>query len=167
MRSSTRWPVFLGVTFASAYSLYYVATATRWHFIDYADLIFHEAGHVLFMFFGEFLHALMGSGLQILLPLCISLYFFYHRQIISGAICLMWTGMNFINVSLYAGDALTLQLPLLGGDNVRHDWNYLLSALNMLHLAPVVASTLFSLGCVVIAAGIILAYKFTVFGKRG
>ncbi|MBY0376904.1 hypothetical protein K2P96_02940, partial [Patescibacteria group bacterium] len=57
-----------------AYFWHYVFTDTDWHFIDNANLIFHEAGHVIFSLFGTFIHVLMGSGFQIALPLFITLY---------------------------------------------------------------------------------------------
>lgn len=156
---------FIGVSFASLYSLYYASTATQWHFIDYTNLIFHEAGHVLFMIFGEFIAIAMGSGLQVLLPLCISVYFFLQRQPISGALCLMWVGINVINVSIYAGDALYMQLPLLGGDSVLHDWNYILNSLNLLTWTSEVANALFALGVFLIGVGIVLSFRFVLTDK--
>lgn len=148
----------IGVTIASLYSLYYASTSTQWHFIDNVNLIFHEAGHALFIFFGQFLHVAMGSGLQVLLPFSIALYFLFKRQPISFAICLMWTGMNLINVSIYAGDAILMQLPLLGGEAVNHDWNYLLSSTGSLTATPIVEKVLFGLGTTTIGIGIVFAY---------
>lgn len=153
----SRAPIF-GAVFASLYSLYYVVTISDWHFIDTADLIFHEAGHTIFFFLGEFVQILMGSGFQIVLPLSITYYFFHKRENLSGAICLMWVGMNILNVSIYARDAISMQLPLLGGDGVMHDWNYLLSTLNILSLAPAVASTLYLLGILTVGLGVILSF---------
>jgi hypothetical protein len=149
-----------GAAIASAYSIYYIVTAQEWHFIDTVNLIFHEAGHTIFSFFGEFIHVLMGSGFQALLPLSIALYFFYTGQRLSGAVCLMWVGQNLINVSIYAGDAIVQQLPLLGGDSVIHDWNYLLTSLHMLRWTSDVATTLYTLGVATIALGIILSFQF-------
>ena len=37
-------------------------------FIHGIDLIFHEAGHVIFGFFGQFLAVLGGSLMQVLIP---------------------------------------------------------------------------------------------------
>jgi hypothetical protein len=160
-----RWtssiPRLTGVTLASVYSLYYASTSTEWHFIDNADLIFHEAGHVIFMVFGNFISVCMGSGFQVLLPLLLSLYFFFHRQRISGSLCLMWVGINLINVSIYAGDSIALQLPLLGGDSVTHDWNHILTTLDILQYTPQVAATLYGLGILAIGLGIALAYRFS------
>lgn len=151
-----------GASVANLYSLYYAFTPTEWHFIDTVDLIFHEAGHTIFGFFGEFIRIAMGSGFQILLPFSIALYFFYLRQRISGAVCLMWTGMNLINVSIYAGDSIVMQLPLLGGDGVMHDWNYLLSTLGILRYTPQIAGALSALGILAIGTGIALSFYFAV-----
>jgi hypothetical protein len=146
-----------GALIASLYSIYYLNSPTSWHFIDYVNLIFHEAGHVIFMFGGQFISIAMGSGLQILLPLSITLYFYATGQKLSAAICLMWTGFNFINVSVYAGDAIVMNLPLLGGDSVIHDWNYLLSNLNLLSSTPLVASLLYFIGVLCTSFGIACA----------
>ncbi len=101
----------------------------------------------------------MGSGLQILLPLAITGYFLYQRQLLSSAVCLMWAGMNLSNVSVYAGDAIAMQLPLLGGDGVVHDWNYILTELNILSWTPQVTLTLFVLGVICIGVGIAGAFS--------
>jgi len=155
-----RTQTIIGSAAASLYALYYALTPTEWHFIDTVDLIFHEAGHTICIFFGEFIRIAMGSGFQILLPFVIALYFFYLQQRISGAVCLMWTGMNLIHVSIYAGDAIIMQLPLLGGDGVMHDWNYLLTTLNILKYTPQVAGTLYALGILTIGLGVALSFYF-------
>jgi hypothetical protein len=149
-----------GIILASAYFLHYAFTPQEWHFSDNVNLIFHEAGHTIFSCFGDFIHILMGSGFQVLLPLSISGYFFYTRQRFAGAICLMWVGQNFINVSIYAGDAIAMQLPLLGGDGVLHDWNYLLSAMGILNWTPIIATTLSAIGFMTIGLGILLSFMF-------
>jgi hypothetical protein len=115
------------------------------------------------MFFGEFIHILMGSGFQVALPLFISLYFFYHRQNISGALCLQWVGQNLLNVSIYAGDSIKMQLPLLGGDSVIHDWNYLLTTLNVLKYTDQIAAAIYTLGTITIFVGTMLALYYAWF----
>ena len=144
-----------------AYFWYYAKTYTDWHFIDSVNLIFHEAGHWIFFFLGQWMKVLMGSGFQILLPLLISLYFFRTKQNLSGAFCLLWLATNFLNVSIYAGDAIVQQLPLLGGDSVMHDWNYLLSTTNMLVHTPVIAGVLYWFGIASLVSGTILAVYFS------
>ena len=160
MRSHQKYVRCIGAVIASLYFLHYAFTRYDWHAIDIVNLIFHEAGHTIFSFLGEFIQIAMGSGFQILLPLSIALYFFYTRQRYAGAIVLMWVGQNLINVSVYAGDAIAMQLPLLGGDSVIHDWNWLLSNLNILNWTPVVASVLYISGFCTIVLGILLSFMF-------
>jgi hypothetical protein len=160
MSSQHKYVRIIGAAIASAYFLYYAFTARNWHFIDNANLIFHEAGHTIFSFFGEFIKIAMGSGFQVLLPLSIALYFFFTRQRYAGAMTLMWVGQNLINVSVYAGDAIAMQLPLLGGDSVIHDWNWLLTYLGILNWTPVVAMILNTAGFCTIVLGILLSFMF-------
>jgi hypothetical protein len=160
MSSHKKYVRIVGAAIASAYFLYCAFTPRNWHFIDNVNLIFHEAGHTIFSFFGEFIKITMGSGFQVLLPLSIALYFFYTRQRYAGAITLMWVGQNLINVSIYAGDAIAMQLPLLGGDSVIHDWNWLLTYIDILNWTPVVAMTLNTVGFCTIVLGILLSFMF-------
>lgn len=146
------------------YFWHYIFTYTDWHFIDGVNLIFHEAGHTIFSFFGQFINILMGSGFQTLLPLCIVVYFFITQQKISGSLTLLWVGQNIMNVSVYVGDSIRMQLPLLGGDNVIHDWNYLLSTLHILKYTDTIAKVLYMSGIMIVTLGTILAlyYVFAV-----
>lgn len=93
----------------------------------------HEAGHVLFMPFGEFLTIAGGSLFQVLLPLAIGIAFLRkNRDPFGAAVCLWWTGMSFIDLAPYIYDALQPQLILLGGhtgEDGPHDWIYLFETL--------------------------------------
>lgn len=143
-----------------AYFWQYVRTYTEWHFIDGVDLIFHEAGHTIFSFFSLFIQIAAGSVFQIALPLFIAIYFFLSEQKISGALCLLWVGQNLFNVSIYAGDAMKMQIDLLGGDGVIHDWNYLLSTTGLLNSASSIASAMQITGLIVIGIGTILSIYY-------
>jgi hypothetical protein len=78
-------------------------------------------------------------------------YFWYHRKFYSAALVLFWVGESILNVSVYAGDSLALQLPLLGGQDSVHDWNYMLSSLNLLPATAKIAAGIRLLGTIVIA----------------
>jgi len=101
-------------------------------------LVFHEAGHVLFSWFGDFMHVLGGSLFQVLVPF---IWFvaarFWGKDAFAGALCLWLMGHSLVDVAPYINDARSLQLMLLGGGTGRevegHDWEYLLTALNLLH----------------------------------
>jgi hypothetical protein len=113
-------------------ALYWSLNRGDYGLIDNADLVIHEAGHFFFMFFGKFIHAAGGTLMQIILPSLIAWYFFRNRYKTGVQFALLWLGQNFINISVYAADARTQKLPLLGGSKVYHDWHYLLGELNLL-----------------------------------
>ncbi len=147
------FPKIFSVFFASVYFWYYASTYTEWHFLDSVNLIFHEAGHAVFFFLGEFIQVCAGSGFQIALPLFIVIYFFVHEQKLSAGICMLWVGQNFLNVSVYAGDAVNMELPLLGGDSSIHDWNYILKNTGLLRETATVANIFYFLGLLFITFG--------------
>jgi hypothetical protein len=145
---------------ACAYFWYCAFNYSQWHFIDSVNLIFHEAGHTIFLFFGEFVKVAAGSGFQVLVPLLISIYFLWNGQKASSGIALMWAGQSILNVSVYARDAEAMMLPLLGGDSVGHDWNYILGRLGMLDQTQLVANWILVSGFALIAMGTVASLYF-------
>lgn len=93
----------------------------------------HEAGHVLFMPFGQWLTILGGSLFQMALPGGIAIAFIWiNRDNFGAAIGLWWTSISLIDLAPYIYDALRPQLILLGGsvgEDGPHDWIYLLDSL--------------------------------------
>lgn len=152
----------VGIAVSAAYFFHYLATYRDWHFIDNVNLIFHEAGHTILLqlIFGEFLHVLGGSLFQILIPFICATYFLLRQQSFSGSLLLMWMGQSIINVSLYAGDSVVQALPLLGGDNVGHDWFYLLSRTGMLIHTDTIANVLFLIGATLIVVSTVVSARF-------
>ena len=102
------------------------------------NLIFHEAGHILFMIFGNrFLAVLGGSLMQCLIPLIVMIYFLRKGQNFSASIMFWWLGQNFVDLAPYIYDAQDQAIILLGGKAGKdmpgyHDWNYLLTAMGLL-----------------------------------
>ncbi|BAU49127.1 hypothetical protein SVA_2579 [Sulfurifustis variabilis] len=92
----------------------------------------HEAGHVFFRVFGEFMSVLGGSLFQLLLPFGIGVAFVVrNRDNVGAAIALWWTGASLLDLSPYIYDALVPRMILLGGrtgEDGGHDWIYLLGA---------------------------------------
>lgn len=122
-----REPFKTGVALvAGLYFLWCAYDPAQWRFLDGINLVIHEAGHMLFMPFGEFLMIAGGSLLQVIMPAAFVWYFRRHAQPYSAALALFWVGQSMLNVSVYAADAVAMQLPLLGGQDSLHDWNYLL-----------------------------------------
>jgi hypothetical protein len=91
---------------------------------------------------------------QILIPLLISFYFFWKKQPVSAFAILLWAGQSLINISVYAADAIKMQLPLLGGDSSTHDWNWLLICLGQLRHTAQIAQVITVCGWLVLLAGL-------------
>jgi hypothetical protein len=146
---------------AAAYFGWCAYNPYRWHFIDGVNLVIHEAGHVIFMPFGEFISVAGGSLFQLIVPAVFAAYFFRRGQFYSAALVLFWLGQSMLNVAVYAGDALALELPLLGGEDSIHDWNYMLDRLGMLQSTRVIGGLIRLCGTGIIVAAGLFAYRFS------
>lgn len=135
---------------AAAYFLWAAAHPDSWRLIDGVNLVIHEAGHLVFRPFGEFLSIAGGSLFQVIVPTVFAGYFYFNRKPYSCALVLFWAGESLLNVSVYAADSVAMQLPLLGGDNSIHDWNYMLDHLGLLRQTASIALFIRALGTVVI-----------------
>ena len=111
-----------------------------WFIISSVNLVFHEAGHMCMMFFGEFLHIFGGTLFEMGIPLLIAVHFYRRLDWLGVAFALWWTSTALMSISIYASDASLRLLPLLGGDSVGHDWYNLLSKLNILQYDQVIGS---------------------------
>jgi hypothetical protein len=104
--------------------------------IHAANLVFHEAGHMIFRFFGEFVTVLGGTLMQLIVPAVFSIYFlFWRRDPYSSSVTFWWFGENFIDIAPYIFDAKDLNLILLGGHTGKegfHDWEYILNTLGLI-----------------------------------
>jgi hypothetical protein len=100
------------------------------------NLVFHEAGHVLFGFFGRFMTVLGGSLFQFALPLALAGVFLKQHDQFGAVVCTWWAGQNLLDLAPYIADARALQLVLLGGKTGAevegHDWEYLLGQMGWL-----------------------------------
>jgi len=131
-------------------------------FLHHVNLVFHEAGHVLFGLFGwRFLGVLGGSLGQILMPLvCAAALLIQNRDPFGASAGLWWTAENFMDLAPYIGDARTLNLPLLGGVTGRdvedyHDWEYLLRTTGLLQYDRALASASYNLGRALMLAALL------------
>ncbi len=145
---------------ASAYFFWCAYDPYQWHLIDGVNLVIHEAGHLIFRPLGEFMMLAGGSLFQVIMPALFVGYFVYHRKYYSAALVLFWVGESILNVSVYAGDALALQLSLLGGEDSVHDWNEMLTRLDLLQSTATIAGVIRSLGTLTIIAASVGAFVF-------
>lgn len=129
------------------------------YILGMANLVFHEAGHIILIPLGSFLSTLGGSLFQVLIPLVCLVAFLRQRDAFAAAVMLWWTGQNFIDVAPYIGDATAQRLILLGGVTGRdvpgyHDWNNLLTRLDLLAWDQTLASAADLAGSVLIVAAL-------------
>jgi hypothetical protein len=100
------------------------------------NLVFHEAGHVLFSPFGRFMTVLGGSLFQLIVPIVLAVALFRQRDPFGAAVMTWWAGENLLDLAPYIADSRALQLVLLGGrtgaEVEGHDWEYLLTSLGWL-----------------------------------
>lgn len=136
--------------------LYWIAERGNYTFIDNADLVIHEGGHLVFMIFGRFIYTAGGTLMQIILPSTIAWYFFRNCYKTGVQVALLWLGQNLINISVYAADARAHQLHLLGGSKVYHDWTYLLGTMGLLNFDLEVGYFIFALAIIVFIISLIL-----------
>lgn len=144
--------------FCAAYFLWAALHPESWRMIDGVNLIIHEAGHIIFMPFGEFLMIAGGSLFQVIVPAVFAGYFFYHEQRFSAALVLFWMGESLLNVSVYADDSIALQLPLLGGEGTIHDWNYMLVRAGFIKHTEAISKLIRLAGTLTIIAASVIAF---------
>jgi hypothetical protein len=130
-------------------------------FLHLPDLVFHEAGHIIFSPFGRFLTVLGGSLMQVLVPVVAAIAFVRQQDPFSAAICGWWAGQNLIDLAPYIADARALQLILLGGHTGAevegHDWEYILTQLRVTHLDHQIGMTAYAIGLLIMIASLVIA----------
>ena len=114
------WVVFYGVFF-----LYAAADSSGFLILDHANLMFHEAGHVVFSWAGYYTRILGGTLGEVIVPLVCALVFVRRGETTAVAFCTFWFFENFLYIATYMGDARRSALPLVGGDE--SDWTILFS----------------------------------------
>ena len=117
-------------------------------------LLFHEAGHVIFSPFGEWMMFLGGTLGQLLLPAIIVVAFLWKNRDPFGAAVGLWLlGVSLLDVAPYMYDALEPQLMLLSGsigEDGGHDWIYLFESLGLRPRAQTIGALTHKLGALVL-----------------
>jgi hypothetical protein len=128
-------------------------------FLHLPNLIFHEAGHMILGIFGRFVGVLGGSLFQVALPLALAGVFLKQGDRFAAAVCTWWGGQNLLDVAPYIADARSLQLVLLGGKTGAevegHDWEYLLTQMNWLHLDRTLGLAAHRIGLAIMIASLV------------
>lgn len=137
-----------------------LASPNPWILLDAANLAIHEAGHLLFIFFGDTVQFLAGTLIQLFIPFLFLLYFIYKRSVAGTGFCLFWIGDNLINIGWYMKDARTMQIPLVGGGI--HDWNWLFTKWGVLAYDQQIGSAIHTLGAIFITVSILFLTTFII-----
>ncbi len=135
--------------FYAIFLLYAFANRGAYLFIDSANLVVHEGGHLLFGWFGPGLGIWGGTILQWLVPFLLAAYFFCRRQTSAYVFCLFFFFENWLYTATYMADARAQVLPLVttgDPDAVEHDWNTIFSGLGVLAYDTRIAAVVRFLG---------------------
>jgi len=122
-----------GIAWLCVYGLFLLYAAsdrTGFLFLDYVNLLIHEAGHMFFSWAGYTIMILGGTLGELLVPLLCAAYFAWQRETIGAAFCSFWFFENFPYIGTYMADARAEALPLVGSGE--HDWNILFSQWGLL-----------------------------------
>src|SRR5438477_11431275 len=144
-----RWALLAWLAFNAAFLLYVFHSHGGFLFIDMANLVVHEGGHMLFGWFGPTIGLWGGTLLQWLVPFLLAGYFFTQRQITSFAFCAFFFFENWLYTATYMADARAMVLPLVttgDPDNIEHDWHTIFSSLGVLQYDTTIAGIVRYLG---------------------
>jgi len=144
-RPIPRWAAVAWLGFYGWFCLYAVSRHGGFLFIDSANLIVHEGGHLLFAWFGQTIGLWGGTILQWLVPLLLAAYFFTLRQTAAFVFCLFFFFENWLYTATYMGDARAMVLPLVTvGDPefAEHDWHAIFSGLGVLQYDTAIATVI-------------------------
>ncbi len=118
-------------------------------FIDLANLVVHEGGHLLFGWFGQTIGLWGGTILQWLVPLLLATYFFTQRQTAAFVFCSFFFFENWLYTATYMADARAMILPLVtvgDPDFAEHDWHTIFTSLGVLQYDTTIAGVVRLLG---------------------
>jgi hypothetical protein len=132
-------------------------------FLHLPDLVFHEAGHIIFSPFGRFMTVLGGSLLQFLIPVIALIAFVRQEEPFGAAICAWWAGQNLVDLAPYIADARALRMVLLGGrtgaEVEGHDWEFILNSLGLSHYDRSLGYASHAIGIVIMVAALAYATR--------
>jgi len=106
--------------------------------IDDANLLFHEAGHLIFGLFGDTMGLYGGTLGQLVIPIICAVAFWKQKSLVSVSVALLWVFENFFNIAGYMATARSLEVYLIGGGE--HDWTSILSRWGVLQYDTTIAT---------------------------
>jgi hypothetical protein len=123
-------------------------------FIHRPLLIFHEAGHVVFRLFGEWVMVLGGTLGQLVMPAILGgALLIKNRDPFGASIGVWFVGVSLLDIAPYMYDALHPQLILLSGmtgEEGGHDWIYLFSSMGLLQKSQFIGGMIHKTGALLV-----------------
>ncbi len=130
----------------------------QYHFIDGANLLIHEAGHLLFNFIGNtFLTVAGGTILQLALPLIFAAHLQMNRDNFGAGLCIFWFAESLMYTAVYLGDAQARKLPLWAGGS--HDWAFMLGRAGLVKSCQEIATALHVIATIILCFGLFIAFR--------
>lgn len=161
------YPKLIFAVLLGVYFLFIAYAPLKGSFLDLVDLPIHEFGHILFSRFGRFISVAGGSLFQLIMPAIFVGYFWWNEKYYSAAIVLFWVGQSFLNIYVYAQDAVVMKLVLLGGltgsEGSFHDWNYLLTETGLIRSTKAIAGLIRFLGTLTIFSALVASVYYSLY----
>jgi len=148
-RPVSRYSAAAWTLFYAGFLVYAFSKHGDFLFIDLANLVVHEGGHLLFGWFGPTVGLWGGTLLQWLVPFLLAIYFFSQKQTTAFAFCAFFFFENWLYTATYMADARAMVLPLVttgDPDFVEHDWRTIFTSLGVLQYDTKIAAVVSLLG---------------------
>ncbi len=159
MKNQTTIITLIFLIFLVFINLWIVVTDAQPFFVNALNILFHEAGHYIFSFFGRYITVLGGTLGELLMPMVFVFYFLKNKNIPGQVFGWWWFSTALYDVSIYVADARARVLPLIGGQG-GHDWAYLLGTTRLLDY-DIFISRLFIIGFLCVSVYmVILIYRY-------
>ncbi|MEW6615826.1 MAG: hypothetical protein AB1401_10220 [Thermodesulfobacteriota bacterium] len=133
--------------------------------IDHANLLFHEAGHIIFGIFGSTLGLYGGTLGQLVFPIITALTFLRQAALVSFSVSMLWLFENFFNIARYMADSRAQELPLVGSGE--HDWTTIFTGIGLLNYDTAVANFVRFIGWLgLISTMLFITYQWNRYRKE-
>lgn len=141
------------------FNMWMIITGAQPWIISSLNIFFHEAGHWVFGFFGEFIGVLGGTLGELFMPGIFIVYFWLQQDIAGKAFSSWWLSTSLYNISIYVSDAQLQKLDLIGGPG-GHDWFYLLGRIRLLDYDIFFGKIFVLLSALVTCYIVVLVYQY-------
>lgn len=165
-RLQTAWRALVLVYFLIT-AVGHLRDSEKWSLISGMILGTHELGHVVFSPFSEWWAVAGGSILQIVVPVVVAIILARQKEPIGVAIAGCWLAISLANMAVYVADASKGDLNLVsigGGDDVTHDWTYLLDHANLIRSDQLIAARIRGVAWVTLGLSFVCGFWYSLTG---